>query len=275
MKDWLQVWRGHAPVILSFPHTGTSIPAEIESQLVSPWLARKDADWWVDELYDFARSLGITTVRTSISRTVIDVNRDPSGQSLYPGQNTTGLCPIATFDNEALYLPNMNPDKIEIARRVEQWFDPYHAALRAEIDRLLPLHPRVVLYDAHSIRSRVPHLFDGELPQFNIGTNGGASCSSDLEEAVMAMCSLSGYSTVVNGRFKGGWITRHYADPKHNVHTIQMELACRGYLHEPEGPLTSDNWPAPLDSKHAAPLRSTLKTVLEACLVFGAAEGVE
>ena len=275
MKDWLEIRRGNSPVVVSFPHTGTAIPAEIEAQLVSPWLARKDTDWWVDELYDFAPSLGITTVRTGISRTVIDVNRDPSGQSLYPGSNTTDLCPIATFDNEALYLPNTNPDEIEIARRTEQWFDPYHAAIRAEIDRLMPLHPRVVLYDAHSIRSHVPRLFDGELPQFNIGTNRGTSCSSDLEEAVMAMCGLSGYTTVVNGRFKGGWITRHYGEPKRNMHAIQMELACRGYLHEPDAPLTPENWPAPLDSKHAAPLRGALKTVLEACMVFGAAEGVE
>jgi N-formylglutamate deformylase len=276
MKDWLEVRRGSAPVVVSFPHTGTTVPADIETRLVSPWLARKDTDWWVHELYDFAAALGITTVRTAISRTVIDVNRDPSGKSLYPGANTTDLCPITTFDGEALYLPELNPDKAEIDRRLETWFTPYHAALRAELDRLAALHPRVVLYDAHSIRSRIPRLFDGELPQFNIGTNRGASCSSDLTEAVEAMCALSGFTVWTDGRFKGGWITRHYGEPRRHVHAIQMELACRGYLREPADPLTTDNWPVPLDPVHAAPLRGALERVLEACIVFGSTtEGVE
>lgn len=276
MKDWLEVRRGDAPVVVSFPHTGTTIPAGIEAKLVSPWLARKDTDWWVDELYDFAPALGITTVRTAMSRTVIDVNRDPSGKSLYPGANTTELCPTTTFDDEPLYLPEMQPDRIEIGRRLDNWFTPYHAAIRAELDRLVALHPRAVLYDAHSIRSRIPHLFDGELPQFNIGTNRGASCNRGLAEAVQSVCGLSGFTCVMDGRFKGGWITRHYGEPRRNVHAIQMELACRGYLREPEDPLTTDNWPAPLDPVHAAPLRGALKTVLEACIVFGSTtEGVE
>lgn len=276
MKDWLEVRRGDAPVVVSFPHTGTTIPAGIEAKLVSPWLARKDTDWWVDELYDFAPALGITTVRTAMSRTVIDVNRDPSGKSLYPGANTTELCPTTTFDDEALYLPEMQPDKTEIGRRLDHWFAPYHAAIRAELGRLVALHPRAVLYDAHSIRSRIPHLFDGELPQFNIGTNRGASCNRGLAEAVQSVCGLSGFTCVMDGRFKGGWITRHYGEPRRNVHAIQMELACRGYLREPEDPLTTDNWPAPLDPVHAAPLRGALKTVLEACIVFGSTtEGVE
>jgi N-formylglutamate deformylase len=275
MKDWLKVQRGDAPVVVSLPHTGTAIPAEIEAQLVSPWLARKDTDWWVDDLYDFAPQLGITTVRTTISRTVVDVNRDPSGNSLYPGKNTTDLCPIATFDNEALYLPGMKPDAHDIAQRLENYFVPYHAAILSELERLAAVHPRVVLYDAHSIRSRIPHLFDGELPHFNIGTNGGGSCSSDLAEAVQAMCVLSGFSVVTDGRFKGGWITRYYGEPARGVHAIQMELACRGYLREPDGALGADNWPVPYDSKHAAPMRGALRTVLEACIVFGSAEDVE
>jgi formiminoglutamase len=276
MKDWLKVQRGDAPVVVSFPHTGTAIPAEIEAQLASPWLARKDTDWWVDDLYDFAHGLGITTVRTGLSRTVIDVNRDPSGKSLYPGANTTDLCPVATYDHEPLYLPGLKPDARDIAHRLESWFVPYHAAILGELERLGAMHPRVVLYDAHSIRSRIPHLFDGELPHFNIGNNGGESCSSDLTEAVEAMCALSGFSVVTNGRFKGGWITRYYGEPARGVHAIQMELACRGYLREPEGAVTPQNWPTPYDSKFAAPLRGALKTVLEACIVFGSStEGVE
>ena len=275
MKDWLKVQRGDAPVVVSLPHTGTAIPAELEMQLVSPWLSRKDADWWVDDLYDFAHELGITTVRTSISRTVIDVNRDPSGQSLYPGANTTGLCPIGTFDNEALYLPGFKPDAGDIAQRLETWFVPYHAAILSELERLGGTHPRVVLYDAHSIRSRIPHLFDGELPQFNIGTNRGESCDVALTEAVEGACAASGLSHVTNGRFKGGWITRYYGEPARGVHALQMELACRGYMHEPAGVISSDNWPSPYDSTRAAPLRATLKRVLEACIAFASAENVE
>ncbi|HTU66104.1 MAG TPA: N-formylglutamate deformylase [Steroidobacteraceae bacterium] len=268
MKNWLHVQRGAAPVVLSLPHTGTSIPAEMEALMVSPWLARKDADWWVDDLYDFARGLDITTVRTAVSRTVIDVNRDPSGQSLYPGQNTTGLCPLTTFDDEPLYLPGLKPDDADIASRREAYFDPYHAALAAEIERLGAVHPRVVLYDAHSIRSHVPRLFEGELPQFNVGTNDGESCDVELTDAIAALCAASGRSHVVNGRFKGGWITRHYGEPARGVHAVQMELACRGYLAEPEAPITSDNWPAPLDPARAAPLRDTLKAILETCIAF-------
>jgi len=275
MKNWLKVQRGDAPVVVSLPHTGTAIPAELEAQLVSPWLSRKDADWWVDDLYDFAPELGITTVRTSISRTVIDVNRDPAGQSLYPGSNTTDLCPIATFDNETLYLPGHKPDANDIAQRLESYFVPYHQAVLSELERLGATHPRVVLYDAHSIRSRIPHLFEGELPQFNIGTNSGESCSSDLAEAVQMMCMLSGDTVVTNGRFKGGWITRYYGEPARGVHAIQMELACRGYMREPTDAITGDNWPTPYESTRAAPLRATLKKVLEACIVFASAETVE
>ena len=268
MKDWLKVQRGDAPVVLSMPHTGTAIPVEIEAQLVSPWLARKDTDWWVDDLYEFAHELGITLVRTAISRTVVDVNRDPAGKSLYPGAHTTDLCPITTFDNEALYLPGMNPDATDIAQRLESYFVPYHAAILCELERLGGTHPRVVLYDAHSIRSRIPRLFDGELPHFNIGTNGGESCSSDLHVAVEAMCALSGFTVVTNGRFKGGWITRYYGEPARGVHAIQMELACRGYMREPAGAVSEANWPPHYDAQYAAPLRGALRRVLEACIVF-------
>jgi formiminoglutamase len=275
MTGWLKVQRGDAPVIVSVPHAGTAIPAETEAQLVSPWLARKDTDWWVDDLYDFAPDLGITTVRTMMSRTVVDVNRDPSGKSLYPGANTTGLCPTTTFDNEPLYLPGLKPDAGDVAQRLESWFVPYHAALLAEIERLGAVHPRVVLYDAHSIRSRIPHLFDGELPQFNIGTNDGESCDSALTEAVERACRELDYTCVTNGRFKGGWITRYYGEPARGVHAIQMELACRGYMQEPDVALTTENWPPPYDRARAAELRAALRRVLAACIAFARAETPE
>lgn len=265
--SWLQVTRGDAPLIVSLPHTGTEIPPDIEAGLVSPWLARKDADWWVDRLYAFAAGMGATIVRTAISRTVIDVNRDPSGASLYPGQATTELCPTTTFGGEPLYRDG-GPDAAEIDRRRTSYFEPYHAALREEIARLRGQHPTVVLYEAHSIRSRVPRLFDGELPQFNLGTNSGASCNAALTTAVEAACDASGRSRVTNGRFKGGWTTRHYGQPETGVHAIQMELACRGYMDDPAEAPAEDTWPTPFHADRADPLRATLEDVLNACLQF-------
>jgi formiminoglutamase len=265
---WLEVHPGDAPLIVSFPHTGTDIPTDIESKLVSPWLARKDADWWVHLLYDFVRSLGATTVRTTLSRTVIDVNRDPSGASLYPGQMTTELCPVTTFDGEALYLAGAEPDAAEIARRRAEYFDPYHGALAAELRRLRELHVKVVLYEAHSIRSLVPRLFDGALPNFNIGSNDSASCSPALTSAIEAACDGRGFTQVTNGRFKGGWTTRHYGDPERDIHAVQMELACRGYMTEPTEPFSSNNWPSAYDPAKAAAMRAALMAVMSACIAF-------
>jgi formiminoglutamase len=247
------------------------IPDEYADRLVSPWLARKDADWWVDRLYDFARDLGATIVHTAISRTVIDVNRDPAGQSLYPGQATTGLCPTTSFDGEPLYVTGTEPDAAEIAARRRHFFDPYHAALAGELARLRARHPTVVLYDCHSIRSGIPRLFDGELPQFNIGTNSGASCDPALTAGTEHICDAAGLTRATNGRFKGGFITRHYGRPQDGVHAIQMELACRGYMREPIGAVGPDNWPAAFDAEFAAPIRKTLAAILETCLAFARA----
>ncbi len=264
---WLAFHTGDAPLLVSFPHTGTEIPPEVESQLVSPWLARKDADHWVDVLYDFAREVGASTVRTALSRTVIDVNRDPSGASLYPGQTTTGLCPTDTFAGEPLYEAGREPDATEIARRHDAYYTPYHELLQFELQRLRAKHPRIVLYDAHSILSRVPRLFEGELPQFNIGTNGGVTCDPTVTSAVERICDATGMTRVTNGRFRGGWITRHYAQPRNGIHAIQMELAMRGYLREPDR-FTEQNWPAPLDDLIAARLRIALRDILTACIRF-------
>lgn len=266
--EWLSVHHGNAPLVVSFPHTGTEIPEALEQHLVSPWLAQKDTDYWVDVLYDFAHEMGATTIRTSLSRTVIDVNRDPSGASLYPGQTTTGLCPLETFDGEPLYKSGSEPGPAEFLRRRAEYFDPYHAALAAELTRKREEYGCVVLYDAHSIRSRMPRLFEGELPQFNIGTNNGVTCAPELTEAIENACDASGFSRVTNGRFRGGWITRHYGNPASGIHAIQMELAMRGYLQEPPGPLTRANWPAPLDDVLAARLRVALRDVLVGCINF-------
>lgn len=267
MPEWLQITRGDAPLIVSMPHTGTRIPPEIDARLTSPWLGRKDTDWHVEKLYDFAPSLGATTIRTTVSRTVIDVNRDPRGQSLYPGQATTELCPTTTFDGEALYKEECELDSEEIPARTALYFDPYHAAVAAEISRLRGKRAKIVLFEAHSIRSAIPRLFEGELSNFNIGTNSGASCDAALTAAVEAAGDKTSFSRVTNGRFKGGWTTRHYGKPSEGVHAIQLELACRGYMDEPRD-VFPDNWPTAYDIEHAAEMRDALGKILQACLTF-------
>jgi formiminoglutamase len=266
--DWLSVKRGDAPLVVSLPHTGTDIPKPYDTGLVSPWLARKDADWWIERLYDFAADLGATVIRTSISRTVIDVNRDPSGVSLYPGQATTELCPTTTFDGEPLYEPGMEPDTSAIGERRARFFDPYHMTLRAGIERLRAQHGCVVVYDCHSIRSQIPRLFEGTLPNFNIGTNGGTTCAPELSAAIEKLCADSEFSHVVNGRFKGGYITRSLGQPDKGVHAVQMELACRGYMNEPLGPVAEGQWPTTYDETYAAPMREVLTQILKTCLTF-------
>jgi N-formylglutamate deformylase len=264
---WLTVQRGSAPLLLCMPHTGTDIPSAVMQQLNSPWLARKDTDWWIDRLYSFALKLDVSLVRTAVSRTVIDPNRDPSGASLYPGQATTELCPSTTFDGEPLYRDGTLPEAQDVAARRGEFFEPYHAAIRAEIERLRALHPRIVVYDCHSIRSQVPRLFTGALPNFNIGTFNGASCDARLAQAIEQACAASAFSWVCNGRFKGGYTTRHYGRPQDGVHAVQMELACRGYLREP-AQVDTENWPCPFDEEFANPMRAVLERVLTACIGF-------
>lgn len=260
MNEWLSIDRGEAPLIVSVPHAGIEIPSDLSEAYISLERARYDVDYHVDRLYAFANRLNATVVRTAVCRTVIDVNRDPSGRSLYPGQPTTELCPTTDFAGAPLYHHGRAPGATEIARRRETFFDPYHSALAIEIARLRSRHPAIVLYDAHSIRSRVPRLFGGELPQFNIGSFDGAACSQTLTAKIAAACEDGSY--IVNGRFKGGWITRHYGAPARGVHAVQMELAMRGYLDE-DGP-----WPPAWNDIRASALQKTLAAVLAACLSF-------
>jgi len=258
-----RIQRGTEPLVVAFPHGGTDL-AGLDDQFISPARALLDTDWWIEDLYAFAADMGATLIASDISRSVIDMNRDPSGASLYPGQATTELCPSTTFDGAPLYRFG-EPDEAEITRRLQLYHRPYHEALSAELARLRDAHGRVVLYDAHSIRSRVPRLFEGELPQFNIGTNGGVTCDGELEAAIANICAASGESHVANGRFKGGWTTRHYGRPEDGVHAIQMELAMRGYMAEPET-LSELDWPPPIDP--APPIRPVLRQLLAAALAF-------
>jgi N-formylglutamate deformylase len=265
--NWLRIRRGDAPLIVSIPHAGIDL-AHVRAEVRSAWLATLDADWWVDRLYDFAADLDATIVSTSISRTVIDVNRDAQSRSLYPGLPTTALVPTTTFDGEPLYARGHEPTEQERALRRATYFDPYHAVLGTELRRLRDLHPKVVLYDAHSIRSHVPRLFEGELPLFNVGTYDGRSCSEQLTASVVSACTGFSGSFVVNGRFKGGAITRTYGRPDEGIHAIQMELACRAYIDEPTVPLDEQNWPPQYSTQRAAPTRNVLRDVLQRCSGF-------
>lgn len=265
---WLSLVRGQGPLLLSIPHAGTEIPVDPAPRFVSPWRARKDADWYLPELYGPARAMGATILTTALCRSVIDVNRDPSGASLYPGQATTELCPTTTFDGEPLYHPGAAPDADEIAARRERFFAPYHAALAAEIARLRAAHPRIVLYDCHSIRSIIPRLFEGVLPVFNLGTNAGAACAPALAARLGALKAASGRAHVTDGRFTGGWITRRYGAPAAGVHAVQMELAARAYLREPLGAVSEASWPPPYDAGFAAPIAAELERLLAACADF-------
>lgn len=225
--------RGDAPLLVSLPHDGSAIPEDLIPRLTGSARAAPDTDWHVSRLYDFARGLGASMIVPHWSRYVVDLNRPPDDVSLYPGQNTTGLCPIVQFSGEPVYQPGAEPGEAEVVARVDRYWRPYHQALSAELQRLLALHGRVVLWEGHSIRSRVPFLFDGELPAFNLGTAAGASCSPDLAHRLGAVLTAQdGYSHVVNGRFKGGYITRHYGRPEAGVQAVQLELAQRAYMDE-------------------------------------------
>jgi N-formylglutamate deformylase len=224
---------GRLPLLVSMPHVGTDIPDDVAARLMPCAAARADTDWHLAELYGFAEDMGASVLSARWSRYLIDLNRPPENTNLYPGQDTTGLCPVDTFGRERLYREGMEPDDAEVRRRLERYWRPYHEQLRAELDRLLALHGRVVLWDAHSIASTVPRFFEGRLPDLNFGTADGKSCSRQLEGAMIKLAEAQErYSFVFNGRFKGGHITRFYGNPAANVHAIQLEMAQCLYMNE-------------------------------------------
>lgn len=230
-----QLHRGQAPLLVSLPHDGSHIPAALAARMDPVARAAPDTDWFVSRLYDFARALGASILVPSHSRYVVDLNRPPDDASLYPGQNTTGLCPLLRFDGGPVYLPGQAPSADEIAARVERYWRPYHAALAEEIARLHARHGRVLLWEGHSIRSLVPFLFEGRLPDLNLGTAGGASCAPATQDRLAAvLAAQSRYTQVINGRFKGGYITRHYGRPSEGVDAVQLELAQSTYMDDAE-----------------------------------------
>jgi len=244
---------GDSPLILAIPHAGTFIPGGIRARLNKTGAAIVDTDWHVDRLYD-GLAPGGAIIKANFHRYVIDANRGPDDANLYPGQNTTGLCPLTDFDGNPIWRGGEEPSPDEIEQRRAQFHAPYHTAITEAIDASLERHGVAILYDCHSIRSHIPYLFNGELPALNIGTNSGKSCSPALERAVVTACSDSGFSSVLNGRFKGGWTTRHYGAPAKNVHAVQMEIAQRTYMCETP--------PRDYDASKAENLRGLLKPLL-------------
>jgi formiminoglutamase len=251
----VSVERGCGPIVLGLPHTGTYVPEDVARALNATGRKLADTDWHIDRLYAGLLS-EVTTVTANFHRYVIDANRDPDGGSLYPGQNTTTLVPLTDFDG--LDIWDTPPSQAEVEARRTAFHAPYHAALKAELTRVRDLHGVAVLYDCHSIRSGIAFLFDGTLPDFNIGTNEGATCARQFEAATTQICMrAAGYTSTANGRFKGGWTTRHYGRPDAGIHAVQMELAQSTYL-------TSEAAPWTYDATKAARLRPHLTSILTA-----------
>ncbi|PRX91680.1 N-formylglutamate deformylase [Paraburkholderia sp. BL25I1N1] len=226
--------QGSLPLLISIPHLGTQIPADIAATMTPAAQRTDDCDWHLDRLYAFAKRMGASILAPTYARYVIDLNRPPDGANLYPGQDTTGLLPVDTFDKEPLYLDGHLPNEAEVARRREAYWKPYHEALQGELAALKAKHGKVLLWEAHSIRSHVPRFFEGRLPDFNFGTSNGASAVTGLAEEMAATVERydGGYTAVANGRFKGGYITREYGRPSQGVHALQLELSQITYMEE-------------------------------------------
>ncbi len=232
MNNVFELTRGDSPLIISFPHSGEDISPYADRMTAA---AHKvpDCDWHLPRLYSFLLDMNVTRLKANYARYVVDLNRDPSGKSLYPGQNVTELCPTTTFEEEAVYLDRQAPDDIEVQERVKTYWKPYHNSLKAEIARVKAIHGYALLWDAHSIRSHVPRFFEGRLPDLNFGTNNDQTCDPALSEAIMNIVSeQQEYPSVLNGRFKGGFITRNYGDRSNNVHAVQLELSQITYMNE-------------------------------------------
>lgn len=258
--DNLFLHHGQVPLLVSLPHDGSLIPDEIAARMTPEARRAPDTDWHVARLYAFASELGASMLVPRMSRYVVDLNRPPDDRSLYPGQNTTGLCPTVRFDGGPVYLDGQAPSLDEVAERVERYWRPYHDGLAAELGRLRASHGRVVLWEGHTIRgSGLPFLFEGRLPDLNLGTAGGVSCSRGLRERLHGvLAAQEDYDFVVDGRFKGGHITRHYADPANGIQAVQMETSQRTYMDE-------DSFE--YDEAKAARLQPLLRRLLEAALV--------
>lgn len=252
-----QLVTGNSPLLISIPHLGTSLTADVKDLLTETGQSVADTDWHLDHLYDFAVAEGASMLSATVSRYVIDLNRPPDGLSLYPGQTTTGLVPLETFHGEPVYREGKAPDGAQIEERVQRYWRPYHEALAAQIQAIKKQHGFVLLWEAHSINGALPRLFDGLLPDLNFGTFDGKSAGAGVARALQEAASCQPYSWVVNGRFKGGYITRQYGNPAEGIHAVQLEMSQRIYMNEKS--------PFSYRPDLAAKLQPVLKRLLHAC----------
>jgi len=251
---------GNGPLLVSMPHTGTFVPEWLAPRLSAAARPLPDTDWHLERLYDFLDSIGASVLVATHSRYVVDLNRPPDNANLYPGKDTTGVVPLDTFHREPLYLPGFPPSDDEVAKRIDAYWRPYHAKLQETLTRLKAKHGYALLWDAHSIFSEVPRFFEGRLPDFNLGTADGKSCAPGIGEALLK--SVEGYQAVLNGRFKGGYITRRYGGPADGVHAVQLELSEITYMRE--------SAPYSFREDRAKVVRPQLRTLLELFLLLGA-----
>jgi N-formylglutamate deformylase len=269
-EDLYTLQRGSTPLLISLPHAGTELPETLRAALVERALGLEDTDWHLAALYDFAPELGASLLVPRLSRYAIDLNRPPEDAPLYAGANNTELCPTRFFSGEPLYRPGCAPDAAEVARRRAAWWQPYHAALAAELERLRAEHGHALLLDGHSIRSELPWLFPGKLPDLNLGTADGRSCAPALRGELAALLERAGgfaprYTHVVDGRFRGGYITRHYGRPEQGVHAVQLEMCWSCYMNEQA--------PYVIDEGRALYLRPVLRELAATLLAWGAQLG--
>lgn len=256
MIDVFSFHEGESPLLISVPHDGCHLPVAMRERMTPEGIALPDTDWHVAELYGFAREMGASILVAKTSRYVVDLNRPVTDDALYEGQIATGLCPTQTFSGDEIYASGA-VETDEVAQRIATYWKPYHEKLKEVLGVLRDKHGYALLWDAHSITSIVPRLFDGELPALNIGTHAGRSCAPGIEQAVAEPARASDYSTVLNGRFQGGHITRHYGDPDQCIHAVQLEIAQRAYMDEESGLF---------DAQKATRLRGTLRLMLGAFL---------
>ena len=256
MADIFEYRKGDGPILISFPHDGTGFPVHIKHRLNRHGMENADCDWHIYELYKNILDKNTSFIRPAFSRYVVDLNRSPDGELLYPGRLETGICPLTTFNGLPIYLPGEKPDESEIRSRIRTYWQPCHDHIQAELNRIRDRHGYAILWDAHSIRGEVPELFDGVLPDLNFGTAGGRSCGEAVIGPLVEYAgNVPGYSVVLNGRFKGGYVTRRYGDPENGIHAIQLEINQNNYLEDSENPS--------IDHKKTQRLSRLLRSLLQ------------
>lgn len=252
--------QGTTPLLVGMPHIGTAIPEDIARGMTEAALTVPDTDWHLDRLYDFLDEIGASVLAAAWSRYVVDTNRPPDGPDLYPGEDTTGVVPLDTFDRAPLYRPGAAPDAAEVARRIDTYWRPYHGKIQKELERLKAAHGYALMWEAHSIRNVVPRFFDGRLPDLNLGTVNGASCAPDLAARLYEIAQGSEYDAVLDGRFMGGHIVRAHGDPAGGVQAVQLELSQATYMDEAPPVAFREEW--------GAALRPTLRALIDAMLAW-------